>query len=1364
MRSEDFYQLLLIILGVIATVLFGIFVYREIFPEYKLYQNAYVQLEEFRSTYTGEPPPEFKVGVKQIVIPRDDKGPETIDRCISCHVALQYEHFSPTTVARDINGSIRFGTDGIPLKEANENYVWARLNQKIIDLRDENVLEHLKKEGNESAVKKRLAEAEELEALKTVHVDEQIYDMTKVLQMHPLIGKETRPFEFHPLETYGCTSCHNGNGRSLVTDRAHGAVFDGQYEEEYQGPKPTFLETDPDNDPSFAHVFNHKPGHRLLFQITPLFVGGLMEAKCVQCHQPTSAELQRTYEDMENIANRQKKQYDLFSKGINQEVKALVTLVDLRSSILNEGYESTLKKMKTRVEDPGLTTLQADAVQSQIDELQRLEEKDGDNQQKIIQALDLEITEFVGSTTVADQVAQALKSSNKNAQDALEQFLVEQGQKETLQGSLFAKVAALNLIRETAQHLKDTQYPLESIIQDESVVSGMKSDVDLLTQHYQKGKELYISQACYACHRIAGYARGGVGPELTLEGMSYPWFVKESLVWPQADLKTSTMPNMKLDHEELENLMTFLLAQRNDNKNTSSMRTSTQLKEWEEGKKQTWEEPLPPSQIRNVRNSMQIFVVEGCASCHRLNGFDSNVGFVLEKREHTPAEMEKEKEWFQSLFPEHILGSELVTNIEKNQKEIDKRLSDQVRENGLLEEIDKKHPHSIEALYSNFKFALRAKNSEYAKKAEFEKDPQRKDEILKELADWKKRVRMVLMMTIQEYGLGRQIGPKLNWSGVYRSDQWLMEHFWNPQSHIPRSIMPVFPFDDSKFQALTYMLDVLGQKNREEIAQRWKTEGFNPAEAVQLLCAQCHGDYLQGNGPVSEWIYPIPKNLKNAVFLRNLTKEQAIRSITHGVKGTPMPPWGETPEDKPFSNEGAPVLTGDQIDQLVDWLYKDIGNTKVFLPTQEGIKWQYEPEDVMKELQKEGDLKKIKEQKSKNPSKSDPLQLNKAENEWKIFMTDGEGLYAAINPMPIQKKNEEPLQDISPVFEIEPMPGLPPDIKGYYIKKELYTPENLKAGEDFFVLNCAVCHGKEGDGGGTRAAAMQDAKPRMLTNLNWIDSRDDLRLLRSIKYGVPGTSMTPWGDLTTSFQRLQLVMYIRSLTLDKKLQEELTNQLFQTFKPTLEALERARAVAYNDLEKTRADYFIVKKKRQDEAQHVERTGSSTKELSSLYENELELQKQTKAAEELDDKYTELIRTINKKEELYLLLGKSFIAAYGHTPHFNQFLELVAQENPFYLFDNGKIKISEKNEEKIITLRNQLLTTLQNREIDLLEQAEVLKGKKPTPEIKERLTNLELESTNQKKLTREFLSTLNQSEEFDKHANELLNQINNEGPR
>src|SRR5262249_47271889 len=141
---------------------------------------------------------------------------------------------------------------------------------------------------NKNDLNKRITEALRLRSFKVAHVGDHTFDVTKVLAMHPLIGKETRPFEFHPAQEYGCTSCHNGNGRGLTTMTAHGPVFDGQYEKEFVGPIPHFTEMDPDNDPRFSRIFNGKPGHKLLFQTTPLYIGALIQAKCMQCHLGSS--------------------------------------------------------------------------------------------------------------------------------------------------------------------------------------------------------------------------------------------------------------------------------------------------------------------------------------------------------------------------------------------------------------------------------------------------------------------------------------------------------------------------------------------------------------------------------------------------------------------------------------------------------------------------------------------------------------------------------------------------------------------------------------------------------------------------------------------------------------------------------------------------------------------------------------------------------------------------------------------------------------------------------------------------------------------------------------------------------------------
>lgn len=1102
MKRQDIYQISLIALAILATLLASVFLYREIFPEYKIYQNAYIALEEFRSTYTGEPPAPFKTGIAQIVITRPDKGPETIDRCISCHVALKLPHFSQTIISLDEKGNPILNDQGLPVYKKNPDYIWDKLDEKIADLKLNN----------------QLKEAEHLESLKTAHVNDNIYDMRKVLIMHPLIGNETRPLENHPMETFGCVSCHNGNGRGLTTEKAHGPIFDNTYEISFEGPKPVFTESDPNNDPLISSQFNHKPGDALLFQTTPLFIGPLMQAKCVQCHQPQNTQL-------------------LKSNGITSNTIALEGNKNLLSNSYHFGKDSS-------------------------------------------------------------------KSSSVQI-------------------------------------------------------------IDSLTQNYQRGEQLFISQACYACHRITGLTRGGIGPELTQAGLNYPWYLKESIVWPQADLKTSTMPNFMLDHEEVQDLLTFLLGQTGKPKVKSEIETFIAAKEWETGGKKSWEQPLTPDQLREIKPAMIVFATEGCAACHRLKGFESNVGFAVESQKPTLTQLEAERDWFSHLIPENIIGSQLVKALENNAEEIDQRIQPNIRKESLLEEIDQLFPDAIASLYTPFKYAARAKDYYYAELLKSENDSERQLAIQKEAQVWKDRVQNVLMMYVQEYGLGRLIGPRLNWSGIFRSDEWLMEHFWNPSGHSPRSIMPVFPFDNTKFYALTKMLDALAQKNTTSLRTLWNEEGFSPDRAYHIHCAQCHGDSLHGNGPVAEWIYPIPKNLRNADFLRNLTYEQAINSIEHGVKGTPMPPWGEVAFDKEkIDGEPIrPVLSKLQIEQMVDWLFAGLPGSQVIKHSTEVPKWHYQVEDVVQDLKREG-TKGL-------------FEKNKKELEVNDFFNK--------KTLP----NEEN-QDNSKIDEF------------YYIKPEFYTEQNLKAGEEFFVLNCAVCHGKEAEGSGTRSETMTEAKPRMLTNLDWLETRDDLRLIRSIKYGVPGTAMTPWGDLTTSLIRMQLVAYIRHLSEGIKYRGQLMTTLYQVFETGIHTINEVRAEHYPKLKNLQDQYEQLVKQREELQEKTTQDKSIATEALKIYEQELSTLSQLTVMKKEDQLYEDLKLEIQRENNLYRSIGDG-ITNLMEPQLLETYLELITLNQGRYHNDHGNLTMNQSNEnlsnefeQKLIQLIDQKINLLKNK--------------------------------------------------------------------
>ncbi|MEC7840228.1 MAG: c-type cytochrome [Chlamydiota bacterium] len=1319
MRGE-LYQIVLISLGVICAALFGVFLFREIYPEYREYQNDYVALEAFRSTYTGEAPPPFAKGVKQIVLESKNNGPVEIDRCTSCHVALKFQHFSPTKIDYDINGNMRLDSDGFPILIPNENYVWGKLDQAISNLRDQQTNEQLIAEGKQSEVNSRLKQADQYESLKTVTVGDQTYDVTKVLAMHPLIGRETRPFDLHPIEEYGCTSCHGGNGRGLTTPKAHGPVFDGQYHEEFMGPEPQFLEEDPKNDPTFSTVFNHKPGHELLFQTTPILVGSLIESKCVQCHNTSAGALQSAYDIANITANQRLAKFNAIKKSYTTEINSLQSLITLQRAISDKGFATTFSELRSKEKDYTLPEKELEEIAAQV----KIMRRNQGNPKEFIDKINNDIVHILGSKLLAEK----LIKSRVTTDEEIENFIATNKESEGATGSLFEKAEAINLEKMIIQHVQDTDQSFQKAASDRKAISAMVSDVDLLTKTYQRGKKLYISQACYACHRIAGFSRGGIGPELTEEGNKYPWFIKESMTWPQADLKTSTMPNFHLDHEELEALMTFLLAQKGQRKMESDTGHKVAIQQWEAGKLMSWEQPTSPAQMHDLDYAMEVFAVEGCAACHRLKGYTSDVGYAIEKNTDVDFEtLYSEREWFQKLFPEEIAGSQIVHTIEKHKDEIDARIVDGVRENSILEKIKEKHPESIDSLYSNFRFASRAKNTELEN-----------DEEAKKV--WKERVHRILMMYVQEYGLGRLIGPRPNWAGVYRTDEWLMEHFKNPSSHVARSIMPVLPFSNNKFYALTYMLDVLGVRNRDEVRQIWENKGFNPKQAYDIHCAQCHGEFLQGNGPVSEWIYPIPKSLRNADFLRNLTREKVYESIVHGVKGTPMPPWGEVGKDKPMA-DGIPVLSNDETEQLVDWIYSSLPGAKVIRTSEDVPKWKYTAEDVINEMKKEGTKLESDSDNKKSKSPSPELSCLKLKEDYfvdvnpKVYQNSGVQEYFDIIPHPVNKTED-----------------------GYYIKKRFYTPENLERGQYLFELNCAVCHGREADGTGDRAGAMVDAKPRMLTNLDWLDTRDDLRLLRSIKYGVQGTSMTPWGDQTSSLQRMQLVMYIRTLSSEAKKRGALLTSLYKAFNESEILIENIRIQEYPKLSKVQKELDETKENQVALHSQVKTGSAESSEALAAYQKELALILQLKKLEVIDQTLQELIEEIKNEKAIMMDLGLAVISQQNADEITQDFYRLVDLENEQFQYIDGNLGIKTLPEEKIAEIKNSMIENI-DRKIESLEKQKTQEqGKIQSPEVQEKIDEIKSKTDSLQKLKIKTISSIGASVRSEQRQAELVKRF------
>ncbi len=131
-------------------------------------------------------------------------------------------------------------------------------------------------------------------------------------------------------------------------------------------------------------------------------------------------------------------------------------------------------------------------------------------------------------------------------------------------------------------------------------------------------------------------------------------------------------------------------------------------------------------------------------------------------------------------------------------------------------------------------------------------------------------------------GRDGRVGPDLAFTSAQRDYAWLIGHFRDPKSLVPGSVMPPYPLPGDTFDALSrYLLSRPLPKVPPE-----------PAQQYALLCARCHGEAGRGDGPISGYLDPRPRDLTKVAFMKTKTRERLLRSVMEGVPGTSMAPWG----------------------------------------------------------------------------------------------------------------------------------------------------------------------------------------------------------------------------------------------------------------------------------------------------------------------------------------------------------------------------------------------------------------------------------------------------------------------------------------
>ena len=145
---------------------------------------------------------------------------------------------------------------------------------------------------------------------------------------------------------------------------------------------------------------------------------------------------------------------------------------------------------------------------------------------------------------------------------------------------------------------------------------------------------------------------------------------------------------------------------------------------------------------------------------------------------------------------------------------------------------------------------------------------------------------------------GGRVGPELTYAVRVRGETYVKEHIVNSRMHVADSIMPTFKdYNEAELDSLVMFLSTFD----------YAYNGNDTAEELYgTFCLSCHGEKLDGRGPVSKMLDPLPRDFTKFQFVDSY-KDRFKNSIREGVKGSAMPPWKN-------------ILSDEQIDVLIGFI------------------------------------------------------------------------------------------------------------------------------------------------------------------------------------------------------------------------------------------------------------------------------------------------------------------------------------------------------------------------------------------------------------------------------------------------------------
>jgi len=266
-----------------------------------------------------------------------------------------------------------------------------------------------------------------------------------------------------------------------------------------------------------------------------------------------------------------------------------------------------------------------------------------------------------------------------------------------------------------------------------------------MMQTIVKGEQLFKQDACYGCHKIDGFSKGNVGPELTYEGrLAVPSTIEHQLWDPRYKVNSCVMPYffsyrlLNTDNMTIDDAIANTNGLYAHPEGYSGL-TSNDVVDWR----------APGSKRATIED-------EDTVESVTRHGYIPNAAMQ--------ADVDALATFVASQTGQNYSGA-------------------QADRMAMIAAFNVSSPATVPVTVAEGKLLFESSGC-YACHTigdpKWTKDPTR-----------------------DPHAKGGVAGPQLTWEGSRHSQDWLVEHYKNPQAFVPNSVMPIFPFSDSQRKALS---------------------------------------------------------------------------------------------------------------------------------------------------------------------------------------------------------------------------------------------------------------------------------------------------------------------------------------------------------------------------------------------------------------------------------------------------------------------------------------------------------------------------------------------------------------------------------